>query len=125
MSMKPLFRSAVIGLAGLSLSGCVYDGGPYYYDGPGYYGSGYYAGSAIIYDSYDRGRYYRHRHYNRYPGNGDHHRPPPPSQRPPQVRPPIPPIPPRTPVVINRGGGEHRGQQGQIFLPPEGGYRHN
>lgn len=45
MSMKSLFLSAALGLAGLSLSGCVYDGGPYSYEGPGpYYGGGYYAG---------------------------------------------------------------------------------
>ncbi|MGB3388862.1 MAG: hypothetical protein WBA88_12840 [Pseudaminobacter sp.] len=121
MSMKSLFLSAAVGLAGLSLSGCVYDGGPYYYGGPGpYYGGGYYASGAII---YDRGGYYRHRYprYHRHPG-GDHQHRPPLRPQPPQAQRPSPP--PRVPVVVNRGG-ENRGQQGQIFLPPEEGYRHN
>lgn len=118
MSMKSLLLSAAIGLGGLSLSGCIYDGGPYYYEGPGYYGSGYYAGGAVI---YDRGGYYRHPRYYHRRIDREHHRPPPPPSPPPQAQ---LPEPPRAPVIVDRSR-EHRGQHGQIFLPPEGGYRHN
>lgn len=118
MSMKSLFVSAAIGLAGLSLSGCVYDGGPYYYEGPGYYGSGYYAGGGVI---YDRGGYYRHRHHHRrHVSDGHQHRPPQPPRRPPQVEPPHPGKMP----VVNRGDAR-RWQDRQTIILPDAGYPHN
>jgi hypothetical protein len=46
MSIKSMVVSAAIGLSGLSLSGCVYDDGPYYDT----YGP-YSARSAIVYDN--------------------------------------------------------------------------
>ncbi|TKT74171.1 hypothetical protein [Aquamicrobium sp. LC103] len=68
MFVKPLIMSVAIGLAGLTLSGCVYDAGPYYGGYGPYYGGGYYAGTALIYRERVRPRYpryyrdYRHHH---------------------------------------------------------------
>ena len=103
MQLKSLLVAAIVGLAGLSLSGCVDGGGSYRYGGynGGYggYNGGYYDGGGVIIGSRDhyRPRYrndsyrYRgdHRQYNRpgrpqysgrHPGYrydgrpGDHHR---------------------------------------------------
>ncbi len=66
MSLKSILLSLGIGIAGLTLSGCVSES--YYGTGSGYYDPYYvrggYVGSAIIYDS---GSHYRdHRRYPRY-----------------------------------------------------------
>ncbi|WP_457300963.1 hypothetical protein [Phyllobacterium sp. P5_D12] len=73
MSMKSLVIAAVVGLSGLSASGCVETTGPYY---GGYSGYGGYYGTTIYDDGYYNGpRYYnnRSRYYNnrRYDGNRD------------------------------------------------------
>lgn len=81
MSMKSLAMAAVIGFAGLSLSGCVSETGYYEgYYGPGrydpYYDRSYYGGG-IAYDRYyyrDRD-YYRRRHRDRDHDRPDYNRP--------------------------------------------------
>lgn len=130
MSIKSLSLFAAIGLAGFSLSGCVYDGGPYAYEGPGYYGSGYYAGGAVI---YDRGGYYSPRYYHRRPVRYDDYYRPRPSapSRPRPVAPPPPqpeagPAPEMQPPVAARGPiGDRSSQYDQIFLPPVDARGHN
>lgn len=83
MSIKSLIMAGAIGLAGLSLTGCVdgyyYDTsggyyGPYYGGNYGPYYSGPYYGGAIIYDNgyFDR-PYYRH-HYRHYRHHRHHRR---------------------------------------------------
>jgi hypothetical protein len=121
MSIKSLSLFAALGLAGFSLSGCVYDGGPYAYEGPGYYGSGYYAGGAVI---YDRGGYYGPRYHRYRPVYGDYYRPRPSTPRPRPVSPPQfeeGPAPIVRPEVADRRPiGDRRSQYDQIFLPPVG-----
>jgi hypothetical protein len=126
MSIKSLSLFAALGLAGFSLSGCVYDGGPYAYEGPGYYGSGYYAGGAVI---YDRGGYYGPRYHRYRPVNDGYYRPRPSTPRPQPVAPPqfeegpAPGVQP--PAAVRRPAGDRRSQYDEIFLTPEGEYRHN
>lgn len=67
MSMKTMLPAAVLGLAGLVLSGCMNDPyygarDPYYGSYDPYYGGSYYRGSAVI---YDRGPAYRPPRYTR------------------------------------------------------------
>ncbi len=90
MSLKSILLALGIGVAGLTLSGCVSEG--YYGSGnyDPYYVRGGYVGTGVVYDSggyyrnypryYRSSRYYRDRDYYRYrdrdrPGRPPHSRP--------------------------------------------------
>lgn len=77
MFMKSILLAAAVGIAGVSLAGCVeswednggyYRSGPYYNPGP-YYGNAYFGGGVV----HKGDRHYRPRH-DRHPRPG-HHRP--------------------------------------------------
>lgn len=65
MFIKTLLSAGVIGLASLTLSGCVSD--PYYYDDYPLYRGGYYSTGVVVYDSGPRVRphYHGRRHVER------------------------------------------------------------
>ncbi|MEJ5018988.1 hypothetical protein WH297_04450 [Ochrobactrum vermis] len=106
MSLKSILLALGIGVAGLTLSGCVSEG--YYGSGSydPYYVRGGYVGTGVVYNSggyyrnyprypryYRDSRYYRDRDYYRYRDRDRPHRPD--TNRPDRPRPPRPDRPPR------------------------------